>query len=83
LQLLLLLPSPSIEDCRREIVTMKKFLDTVCWVGMVLSLALIGLGVWCHFNMDAIVRIPFVFLPVGAGLMIGLYSLERLLRQRK
>src|SRR4029077_10099954 len=33
-------------------------------------------------NIDAIMRIPFVFLPVCAGLTIGLYCVEHLLRQR-
>ena len=52
---------------------MKKLLNTVYWIGVAVSLALIGFGVWCHFTMDAIVRIPFVFLPACAGLTIGLY----------
>jgi hypothetical protein len=38
-------------------------------IGVAVSLALIGFGVWCHFAMDAIIR----FLPVCAGLTIGLY----------
>jgi ABC-type sulfate transport system permease subunit len=62
---------------------MKKLLNTVYWIGVAVSLALISFGVWCHFIMDTIVRIPFVFLPVGAGLMIGLYCVEHLLRQRR
>jgi hypothetical protein len=62
---------------------MKKFLKTIYWIGVAASLALISFGVWCHFTMDAIVRLPFVFLSVGAGLIIGFYCVEHLLRQRK
>ena len=62
---------------------MKKFLNTVYWIGVAASLALISFGVWCHFTMDAIVRLPFVLLSVSAGLMIGFYCVEHLLRQRK
>src|SRR5438270_11470595 len=51
-------------------------------IGVAVSLALISFGVWCHFTMNAIMRIPLVFLPVCAGLMIGLYCVEHLLRQR-
>ena len=61
---------------------MKKLLNTVYWIGVAVSLALISFGVWCHSTMDAIVRVPFVFLPVGFGLMIGFYCVEHLLRQR-
>jgi hypothetical protein len=53
--------------------SMKKLLNIVYGIGVVVSLALIGFGVWCHFTMDAIIRIPFVFLPICSGLTIGLY----------
>ena len=51
----------------------EKLLNIVYGIGVAVSLALIGFGVWCHFTMDAIMRIPLVFLPVCAGLTIGLY----------
>src|SRR6266446_4047728 len=65
------------------VASMKKLLNTVYWIGVAVSLALISFGVWCHFTMDAIMRIPFVFLSVCAGLMSGLYCVEHLLRQRR
>jgi len=46
---------------------MKKLLNIVYWIGMAVSLELISFGVCCHFTIDAIMRIPFVFLPVSAG----------------
>jgi len=46
---------------------MKKLLNIVYWIGMALSLELISFGVCCRFTIDAIMRIPFVFLPVSAG----------------
>ena len=66
-----------------RVASMRKLLNTVYWIGVAVSLALISFGVWCRFTMDAIVRIPFVFLPVRAGLMIGLYCVEHFLRQRR
>ena len=60
---------------------MKKFIRALSWTGLVVSVVLIGLGVWCHFNFDAIIRIPFVLVSVGGGLMIGLYSLGYLLKR--
>jgi len=59
---------------------MKSLTRALCWIGLAASVFLIGLGVWCHFNLDAIVRIPFVLMSVGGGLMMGLYSLEYLLK---
>jgi hypothetical protein len=56
-----------------RVASMKKLLNIVCWIGMTVSLELISFGVCCHFTIDAIMRIPFVFLPVCAGLTIGLY----------
>jgi hypothetical protein len=64
-----------------KMATMKRFLNTVYWIGLAASLALISFGVWCHFTMDAIVRLPFVLLSVSAPLMIGFYCVEHLLRQ--
>src|SRR6266478_6526707 len=64
-----------------RVASMKKLLNIVYWIGVAVSLALISFGVWCHFTMDAIMRIPFVFLPACAGLMIGLYRVKPLLRQ--
>ena len=61
----------------------EKLLNIVYWFGMAVSLELISFGVCCHFTIDAIMRIPFVFLPVCAGLTIGLYCVEHLLRQRR
>ena len=65
-----------------RVASMKKLFNLVFGIGVAVSLALISFGVWCHFTMDAIMRIPLVFLPVCAGLMIGLYCVEHLLRQR-
>ena len=64
-----------------EIGTMKSLTRALCWTGLAASVFLIGLGVWCHFNLNAIIRIPFVFMSVGGGLMIGLYSLGYLLKR--
>ncbi len=64
-----------------EIGTMKSLTRALCWTGLAASVFLIGLGVWCHFNLDAIIRIPFVFMSVGGGLMISLYSLGYLLKR--
>ena len=47
-----------------RVVSMKKLLNIVDWIGMAVSLELISFGVCCHFTIDAIMRIPFVFLPV-------------------
>ncbi len=57
------------------------FIRALSWIGLVSSVFLIGLGVLCHFNFDAIIRIPFVLVSVGGGLMIGLYSLGYLLKR--
>jgi len=56
-----------------RVASNKKLLNIVYGIGVAVSLALIGFGVWCHFTMDAVIRIPFVFLPVCTGLTIGLY----------
>jgi hypothetical protein len=64
-----------------RVASMKKLLNIVYWIGMAVSLELISFGVCCHFTIDAIMRIPFVFLPVCAGLTIGLCCVEHLLRQ--
>ena len=37
------------------------------WEGVAVSLALIGFGVWCHFTMDATIRIPLVSFPSVLG----------------
>jgi hypothetical protein len=66
-----------------RVASMKKLLNIVYWIGMAVSLELISFGVCCHFTIDAIMRIPFVFLPVCAGLTIGLCCVEHLLRQRR
>jgi hypothetical protein len=66
-----------------RVASMKKLLNIVHWIGMAVSLELISFGVCCHFAIDAIMRIPFVFLPVCAGLTIGLCCVEHLLRQRR
>ena len=65
----------------REDCATKSFVRALCWIGLVSSVFLIGLGVWCHFNLDAIIRIPFVFISGGGGLVIGLYNLGYLLKQ--
>ena len=56
-----------------RVASMKKLLNIVYGIGVAVSLALIGFGVWCHFTMDAIIRTPFVFLPVSTGPTISLY----------
>src|SRR5258708_25017880 len=65
-----------------RVASMKKLSNIVYRIGMALSLELISFGVCWHFTIDAIMRIPFVFLPVCAGLTIGLCCVEHLLRQR-
>src|SRR5207244_7458488 len=43
-----------------RVACMKKLLNIVCRIGVAVSLALIRFVVWCHFTMDAIIRIPVV-----------------------
>ena len=45
----------------------EKLLNIVYGIGVAVSLALIGFGVWCHFTMDAIIRIPLVSFPSVLG----------------
>jgi hypothetical protein len=45
---------------------MKKLLN-IYGMGVAVSLALIGFGVWCHFTMDATIRIPLVSFPSVLG----------------
>lgn len=66
-----------------RVASMKKLLNIVYWIGMAVSLKPISFGVCCHFTIDAIMRILFVFIPVCAGLTIGLCCVEYLLRQRR
>ena len=46
-----------------RVASMKKLLNIVYWIGVAVSLELISFEVCCHFTVDAIMRIPFVFLP--------------------
>jgi hypothetical protein len=52
----------------------------VAWAGVVFSVFLMGAAVWFHFTLDPIMRIPFVVLFGGAGVMIGLTSLGYVIR---
>lgn len=50
------------------------------WVGLVLSLFLIYAAVWFHYNLEEIIRIPFVFIFGGGGVMLGLTSFIYLIK---
>lgn len=59
--------------------TGRRILLALCWIGLVLSIGMLGAAVWFHFSMDAIIRIPFVVITAGAGLMLGVPCLSYLL----
>ncbi len=59
--------------------TGRRILLALCWIGLVLSIGMVGAAVWFHFTMDDILRIPFVFITAGAGLMLGVPCLSYLL----
>jgi len=52
---------------------------TLCWIGLVFSLVLIGLGIWMHFTIEPLMRIFFVGIPVVGGLLIGFWCLGYLI----
>jgi hypothetical protein len=58
---------------------MRTFLRALCWVGLAFSIFLIGAGIYAHFTMEPLMRIFFVFIPVGGGLLIGLWCLGYLI----
>lgn len=49
-----------------------RILIGLAWVGVVLSLGLLGAAVWFHLAFDPIIRIPFVVVAATGGLLIGL-----------
>lgn len=59
---------------------MKKFLRAFCWLSLGVSIFLVGLGVWLHFNLDPLLRIPFVFATFGGGMMLALSIIGYLIR---
>lgn len=57
----------------------RRVLPVLCGIGLVLSIGMLGAAVWFHFSMDDILRIPFVVITAGAGLMLGVPCLSYLL----
>jgi len=54
----------------------------LAWIGLVLAATLLAAAAAFNFTLDPIIRIPFVVIFGGGGLMIGLASLGYLLTGR-
>lgn len=55
-------------------------LRVLSWIGLVLALFLIGAAVWFHYHLDAVIRIPFVFIFGGGGVLLGFSCLIYILK---
>ena len=57
-------------------------LAILAWLGVAFSLVLAVAAVWFHFNLDPIVRLPFVLVCGGGAFMIGSSCVAYLLTGR-
>jgi hypothetical protein len=44
---------------------------TLCWIGLMLSIALLGIGVWLFFYGEPIITTPFMMGALLGGIMLG------------
>jgi hypothetical protein len=77
------MPRPSAWPRLEPLTPLQRVVRGLCRLGLVSSVGLLGLGLWCHFNLDAVIRLPFVIGCVVGGLSIGLSSLAQLARLRR
>lgn len=57
-------------------------LRVAAWIGLILSALLIAAALWFHVTADPLLRIPFVLVCGGGGILIGLGCLGYLVTGR-